>query len=295
MPQPAPVSLPALDDPDNYSVWREAKLAAQPASVDELVVEVRDPRRLTEAEHGAILERCRRANMAIYVGRTGDDPDKAIPRLLGERFGLHRLDHNPGADEDAITAITVQSDALHQGFIPYTDRSIAWHTDGYYNAPDRQINAFILHCVRPAAKGGMNGLLDPEIIYISLRDRDPAHIAALTHAEAMTIPANIVDGVEVRPASTGPVFSPGVHGRIHMRYTDRRRNIEWRDDPATGTAVAALRDLFAADDSPALYAMLEPGWGVICNNVLHSRSRFSDGEQQRLLYRARYYDRIGCT
>jgi hypothetical protein len=45
---------------------------------------------------------------------------------------------------------------------------------------------------------------------------------------------------------------------------------------------------------------LQPGWGLICNNVLHSRSRFSDGvepdpAQGRLLYRARYYDRIAGT
>jgi hypothetical protein len=302
MSQPSLKLPPALDDPSGYAAWREAKLAALPASVDELIVEVGDPRRLTDAEHGAIIERCRRANMAIYAGRTGDDPDKDIPRLLGERFGLHRLDHNPGADEDAITAITVQSDAFHQGFIPYTDRPIAWHTDGYYNAPNRQINAFILHCVRPAAEGGMNGLLDPDIVYIRLRDTNPAHIDALQHPEAMTIPPNTVDGIEVRPASTGPVFSSGLHGRMHMRYTDRRRNIEWRDDPATSAALAALRGLFKADDTPAFHARdfharafharLQPGWGVICNNVLHSRGRFSDGDQQRLLYRARYYDRI---
>jgi len=33
--------------------------------------------------------------------------------------------------------------------------------------------------------------------------------------------------------------------------------------------------------------------GLLCNNVLHDRSAFSDGpDQPRLLYRARYLDRI---
>ena len=144
----------SLDNHDAYAAWREAKLTNYPSAIDHLIVEVDDPRQLTDAEYGAILERCKRANMAIYIGRTGDDPDKDIPRLLGERFGLHRLDHNPGADDDAITAITIQSDALHRGYIPYTDRPIAWHTDGYYNAPERQIQGFILHCVHAAAEGG---------------------------------------------------------------------------------------------------------------------------------------------
>jgi len=287
----------SLENHDAYAAWREAKLARYPSAIEQLIVEVNDPRRLSDAEYGAVLERCERANMAIYVGRTGDDPDKDIPRLLGERFGLHRLDHNPGADDDAITAVKIQTDALHRGYIPYTDRPIAWHTDGYYNAPKRQINAFILHCVHAAAEGGDNGLIDPEMVYLRLRDRDPAHIRALMEAEAMSIPPNVVDGAELRPVSTGPVFSQGARGRLHMRYTDRRRNIDWYDDSATTAAVTALREVLEAEDMPVFRARLQPGWGVICNNVLHSRTRFTNGDRdsKRLFYRARYYDRIEGT
>ena len=294
---PRHVSPPSLKNHDAYAAWRDAKLANYPSAIEQLIVEVDDPRRLTDAEYGAILERCERANMAIYVGRTGDDPDKDIPRLLGERFGLHRLDHNPGADDDAITAIKIQSDALHRGYIPYTDRPIAWHTDGYYNAPERQIQAFILHCVHAAAEGGENGLIDPEMLYLRLRDRDPAHVRALSQADAMSIPPNVVDGAELRPVSIGPVFSQGARGHLHMRYTDRRRNIDWHDDPATAAAVTALREVLEAEDTPVFRARLQPGWGVICNNVLHSRTRFTDGDRSstRLFYRARYYDRIEHT
>ena len=282
----------ALDAEDAYRRWRERKLADYPASLDDLIVEVGDPRRPTDAEHRAILDRCRRANMAIYVGTTADDPDKDIPRLLAERCGLHTLDHNPGADADAITSIAIQADALHQGYIPYTDRPLAWHTDGYYNAPERRIRAFTLHCVRPAAEGGVNSLLDPEMLYLLLRDRDPAHIAALTRPDAMTIPPNVADGEELRGASTGPVFALD-NGRLTTRYTDRRRNIAWKDDPATTAAVSALREILADPATPVITARLEPGWGLICNNVLHTRTRFTDGDPPRLLYRGRYYERIG--
>ncbi|KAA6185265.1 TauD/TfdA family dioxygenase [Thiohalocapsa marina] len=294
MPSTAGQSPFSLDNHAAYEAWRAGKLAAQPDSLDDLLVEVDDPRRLTDAEFDALAERIRRANMVVYVGRTGDDPDKDIPRLLGARFGLHRLDHNPGADDDAITSITVQSDALRRGFIPYTDRPIAWHTDGYYNGADRQINAMVLHCVRPAAQGGSNGLIDHEMLYLKLRDQDPAHIRALMHPEAMTIPPNVVDGEELRPASTGPVFSLGPRGHLHMRYTDRRRNISWRDDADTTAAVGALRALLEDETLPRFEATLQPGWGLLCNNVLHRRGRFSDtdGERPRLLYRARYYDLI---
>ncbi len=39
---------------------------------------------------------------------------------------------------------------------------------------------------------------------------------------------------------------------------------------------------------------LEPGMGLLCNNVLHDRAAFTDDPTHppRLLYRARYLDRI---
>jgi hypothetical protein len=38
---------------------------------------------------------------------------------------------------------------------------------------------------------------------------------------------------------------------------------------------------------------LVPGMGLVCNNVLHDRAGFVDDPlQRRLLYRARYLDRI---
>jgi hypothetical protein len=284
-----------LDGEAAYRAWRLRKLEAHPTRIQELIVEVRDPVRLSEPEHAAILERCRRANMAIYAGPTSDDPDKEIVRSLGARLGLHRLDHNRGADEDAITSLEVKSDALHQGYIPYSDRPIAWHTDGYYNSPGHQIHGLLLHCVRPAARGGENELLDHEIAYILLRDRNPEYVRALMHPRAMTIPAHVVEGEELRPERAGPVFSVRSDGHLHMRYTDRKRNIRWRDDALTGEAVATLREILHGETLWHFRGRLESGWGLVCNNVLHTRTGFEDGERPRLLYRARYYDRICGT
>jgi hypothetical protein len=49
--------------------------------------------------------------------------------------------------------------------------------------------------------------------------------------------------------------------------------------------------------APFIYrGRLEPGMGLISTNVLHDRAAFADsGERQRLLYRARYYDRLPGT
>ncbi len=284
-----------LDRPDAYARWREARLAAAPTRIEDLIVEVGDPRRLTPAEHAALLDRCRRANMAIYVGASGDDPDKELVRGLGAQFGLHRLDHNAGADEDAITSLKVQSDAAHRDYIPYSNRPIAWHTDGYYNTPEHWIHGLLLHCVQPAASGGANALLDHEIAYILVRDRDPAFIRALSHPQAMTIPENRVDGALVRPEQAGPVFSVAGDGHLHMRYTDRKRNVVWRDDPLTTAALACLREVLYGQTPWHLEGLLQAGWGLISNNVLHTRTGFEDGAKPRLLYRARYYDRLSGT
>jgi len=286
-------ALLTLDKPDDYARWRDQKLAEAPKQLDELMVEIRDPPRLTVSERSAILERCRCANMALYVTALGEEPDKSIPRRIGEQLGLRQLDQNPGADEDAITSLSVRSDASHSSYIPYTNRPLAWHTDGYYNAPDRQINAFILHCVRPAEDGGSNGLIDPDLLYILLRELNPAHIRALIHPEVMTIPANTTDGAEQRPASVGPVFRRGPDDHLALRYTDRRRNVHWLEDVSTQAAVSALRRLLDDPKTPRFEARLEPGCGLVCNNVLHQRRGFTDSaDRPRLLYRARYYERI---
>jgi alpha-ketoglutarate-dependent taurine dioxygenase len=221
--------------------------------------------------------------------------DKVGVARLGASLGLHRLDGNLCADGDGISAIQVRDQGRHTGYIPYSNRRLSWHTDGYYNPPERRVRAWLLHCVRPAASGGENALLDPELAYIRLRDRDPALVAALMHPRAMTIPANREGGEEWRGEQSGPVFVVDAEsGHLHMRYTARKRNIAWRDDAATRAAVAALEALLE-DDPHVLRGRLEAGEGLVSNNVLHNRAGFEDDPASgrvRLLYRARYYDRI---
>ena len=284
-----------LGDDRAYRVWREAKLSAYPTRLQELVVEVNDPRHLTAAEREAIVSRCRRANMAIYASPCGHDEDKEILRALGTQLGLHRLDHNLNADEDAITPLRVADEGPRTTYIPYTNRAIDWHTDGYYNPLDQQVHGVMLHCVYAAREGGANALLDHEVAYIWLRDENPDYVRALMGSDVMTIPANADEGGEIRPERTGPVFIVRPDGRLHMRYTRRKRNIVWKADALVAAAVGWLAEVLAGDSPYIFRARLEPGWGLVCNNVLHTRTAFSDDPDarlRRLLYRGRYYDRI---
>ena len=286
-------------NPDNdtaYQAWRDRKLDNYPERVEDLIVEVKDPRQLTKTEHEVIHDTCRKTNMAIYVGATGNDPDKAIPRYLGKQFGLTELDYNMGADDDGVTSLKVVEDKWRKGYIPYTNRPIHWHTDGYYNLPERQIRGLLLHCVSAAASGGENALLDHEIAYIHLRDKNPEYIRALMAPNVMTIPPNNENGEQLRPARSGPVFSVLEDGNLHMRYTARTRSIEWSPDPLVHEAAAALAALLASDTRYIFRATLQSGQGLISNNVLHDRSGFDDTEEhKRQLYRLRYYQCITET
>lgn len=282
-----------VQDAAAYTAWHARKLEQAPRSAAELIVEVRDPRALSQTEHDELLARVRRCNMAIYASSL-HDANNAIPRELGRQFGLEHLDANWLADEDGISEIQVNNGEPRQSFIPYTNRPIKWHTDGYYNPPERTIRGMVLHCVRSAQQGGENRLLDHELAYLLLRDENPEHVRALMQPDAMTIPERVDETDGVRPEQPGPVFSMDpAAGSLHMRYTARTRSIVWKADAATRAAVAALEKLLAADSPYVLHARLEPGMGLLCNNVLHDRAAFTDDPAApRLLYRARYQDRI---
>jgi hypothetical protein len=114
-------------------------------------------------------------------------------------------------------------------------------------------------------------------------------------SDAMTIPARSEEGEVARGDQTGPVFSLGPDGRLHMRYTARTRSIAWKDDPSVHAATSALQQILESDIH-VLRLLMEPGMGIVCNNVLHDRAAFTDSDaRRRLVLRARYYEAISGT
>lgn len=284
-----------LEDNNTYWKWRDRKLQNCARNINDLVVEIDDPRQLTVSEHDAIMERCKKYNMSVYVSKLDDEEGTHIPRGIGSALGLEHLDHNRGAESDAVTALTVQDDAYHSAYIPYSNKAIHWHTDGYYNRLDLQNHALLLHCVRPAMSGGENAVIDNELVYILMREENPEFVFALMAEDAVLYPANIVDGVELRPNRQGPVWMESADGHLHMRYTMRKHNVKWKDDTTVMAAVSWLEKLLNGDSEHIFRSTLQSGWGLVSNNVLHDRSAFEDDKDpanKRLLYRARYYDRI---
>ncbi len=300
LPMPRHLPVPSPFDPGTdslYQSWRDAKLQDYPTNLGDLVVEIDDPRKLTQSEYDAILARCRKANMALYAGKTGADPDPEIPLSLARRFGLQDINKNWLADETGLTSLTVRDEGIRQHYIPYTNRAIHWHTDGYYNTADKQIHGLNLHVVQQAATGGENALMDHEIAYILLREKNPDYIRALMAPTVMTIPARIDEGGTVgRKEEPGPVFGITPAGDLHMRYTIRVNNVFWTDEPMAVEALTYLKEILQTP-SPYIYrGRLESGMGLVSNNVLHDRAAFTDdATHKRHYYRARYFDRLAGT
>lgn len=295
-----------LADEKSYARWRDWKLESYPRNLAEVRFDVGDMCAPTAAERSAIVAACTRCNMAVYrVPVRAETSGRQAATVLGEElrqfaaaFALGIVEDHRSAGEDGIVAIEVSDQAGKRAFIPYTTKALNWHTDGYYNAPEVPIRSMILHCARPARSGGENALLDPEIVYIRMRDASRAELAALMHPEAMTIPESIEEDGRVRPPSSGPVFMVGPgDNSLTMRYTARTRNIVWRDDSDTRAAVARLDRLLGHGEEPLILRYrLEAGEGLLSNNVLHTRTAFeNEDDAGRLLLRARYRQRIAGT
>ncbi len=274
----------------DYRQWRAWKRAHAPQTAADLLVDIphaADPAPAALARIATLLETC---NMAIYRFADDDGADRQRVRQLAARFGLTRLDHHLCSDPTGITALSCDPSGKRERYIPYTDKPINWHTDGYYNRPEEWIRGMVLHCVRPAVRGGENFLADPEMVYIHLRDENPAWIEALMDPEMLCIPPNTEEGGHA--PRCGPVFSVDEHGLLHMRFTIRKRNVIWKDTPLHREARDALLQLLENETVPTYHYRLKAGEGLICNNVLHGRKGFSDDPQaSRLMYRARYFDR----
>ncbi|MBF0195374.1 MAG: TauD/TfdA family dioxygenase [Magnetococcales bacterium] len=284
-----------LGDDKAYQVWRDAKLAGYPQSLAELLVEIQDPTSLTLNERIAILKVCAKSNMVVYaVQKPGTIKDNPLPALL-KQLGVTDIDYNLGASDSGLSKLS-PGGAAHGPFanyIPYRQAQIGWHTDGYYNPNDRQVQALALYCERSSHEGGENELLDHEIAYIKLRDENPEFIKTFMDPEVMTIPARMDGDKVARPDRTGPVFSVK-GGNLHMRYTARTISIKWKDSPEVKAANNALTRIMNTPSPYIIRGRLEHGLGLISNNVLHTRKAFKDLAEgpKRELYRLRCFDRV---
>lgn len=251
---------------------------------------INDYKNLQQAEIDAMQTELNKNNYVLYdVGSLEMEDSKDLIRKWGDLFDLGSLNKNLCADSDSITPIAVSEQKDRGMYIPYSNRAINWHTDGYYNLDSEKITGMVLHCISPADTGGSNKIINHQVIYDLMLDKNPAYIDILSQNDVMTIPANIKSGKIIRPERTGAVFSYTSSGRLHMRYTARKTNIKWHPDAVD--AIKYLNELLANPKKSKMeQVLLKSGQGLICYNILHTRDSFEDTNlTSRMILRGRYY------
>jgi hypothetical protein len=283
-----------LGNESAYLAWRQNKLEAREQLTPQPVFELNSAKCMSTSIQANVQRQIDAFNFCLFETSMGDFGKSEFIQL-NRQFGLCSLDSNLGADADKVTALrVVEASDQRAQYIPYTNRAMNWHTDGYYNNAARRVNAFALYCVSQAQRGGGNYLFDHEMMYLLIRDQSPDLLQALLQEDLMHIPANVQGTQVLRAGESGPVFSLQPDSCVlNMRYTSRPYNIVWKSDPQSQRALDLVREILLSG-SAMIEVHLQPGQGMICNNILHGRQAFQNDSQggSRLVYRARYHDAI---
>ncbi|MDG2394747.1 TauD/TfdA family dioxygenase [Candidatus Thioglobus sp.] len=282
-----------IDTIDKYQYWRDEKLAKSVSDIDNCTVEINKPEQLSTAEKDKLLTLCRYNNFAIFQTPQLQDYESKLVSF-NQQLNLVDFDQHLYVKNQGLARITPSEQKDQAEFIPYTDRAIGWHTDGYYNASEHRIRAFTLFCVNAAESGGENQWIDHQMVYLLLREENPDITKALTHPKAMSIPEHKVAGVVRRKTSTGPIFFiDEITEQLSMRYTQRKKNINLYNSTEIKQAVKKLDELLNTNSPYHFSHRMHSNQGIICNNILHKRSAFTDNQASpRLMLRGRYFNQI---
>ena len=298
-----------LNNADYYKCWRDEKLKNACTNLDGCLVEISHPFTLSVLEKSKISALCSQHNFALYkikniqhapqsvqMDKSGQSEQNAYfarsTIMINKQLGLKSYDKHLFAKSNGLAYISCSKDG--ENFIPYTNKSLNWHTDGYYNAPSKRIRSFSLFCASKADTGGENYWIDHELVYILLREENPNFTEALTHRSAMSIPKHQVGEKIKRPAARGSVFFIDEQtGKLMMRYTRRGRHVIWADIPFLNAAKIALEKILDSNTPYHFRYLMQQGEGFLCNNILHGRSAFLENKTtQRLILRGRYFESI---
>ena len=274
--------------------WRDAKLRGHPTRVEDLIVDVVDPRRLSQAERAALLQRCASANMAVYRSPV-TAADKELPRRLGFSSACSGSTATgwptKTASRDHRRAQPGDAGAAGPSSPTPTARSIGTRMATTTRAAAHPLDDPALRESRP--QGGENTLMDHEMAYIALRDANPALGARADGRRCDDHPgAHGRGGRGPRGAERAGVLGRPADGALHMRYTARTRSIVWKDDPATRAAAPSCSRCSTAT-LPYLFACRSGRHGHRGQQRAARPHRLCrPPSRPRLLYRARYLDRI---
>ena len=263
--------------------WAEEKEKNIPQNSDGILVNIHDINNVKTSEIAKIKETIYKHNSCIYSSKIALKSNTNLLKFV-ELVGMKTYDCNNIESNEISTITPLQNSKIN--YIPYTDKSLNWHTDGYYDK--KSIFSWLLHCVNPATQGGENYLLDHELVlreYL-LRNDDINNLMA---EDALTIPASKDTS---RPEISTYIFSfKNKYRRLHMRFSMRKDNIG--TSAKASPAVIKLKEIIENDCAKySLTYKLQKNEGIITNNILHGRKAFKDDKVKRKLLRIRSYERL---
>ena len=263
--------------------WAEEKEKNIPQNSDGILVNIHDINNVKTSEIAKIKETIYKYNSCIYSSKIALKSNTNLLKFV-ELVGMRTYDCNNIESNEISTITPLQNSKIN--YIPYTDKPLNWHTDGYYDK--KSIFSWLLHCVNPATQGGENYLLDHELVlreYL-LRNDDINNLMA---EDALTIPASKDTS---RPEISTYIFSfKNKYRRLHMRFSMRKDNIG--TSAKASPAIIKLREIIEGNCAKySLMYKLQKNEGIITNNILHGRKAFKDDKVKRKLLRIRSYERL---
>lgn len=242
-----------------------------------------------------LVELCERVQQDGYACYQWTTPSSGFDdilfrlRQLLSTLDLQQADDGVIKNESDLSLLQDKSGTAQGRFPPYQKSAMNWHTDGYYNAIDKTVRCFTLHCVEPATIGGELLLMDDTLLTLALHDDNPELLLLLAHPEAMTLPENRDAEGHDRPDRTVPVIQYSGDGHICTRFTTRTRNIHWRNTE-TKAAAEHTAQLIEQQQHWHTRVKLQRDQGIITRNLLHARTEFSDaaGQPKRQILRGRF-------
>ena len=266
-----------------FLTWAEEKERNIPHNIDGIIVNIHDINNVKISEIAKIKETINKCNSCIYSSKIALKSNTNLLKFV-ESVGMRTYDRNNIESNEISTITPLENNKIN--YIPYTDKSLNWHTDGYYDK--KSIFSWLLHCVHPATHGGENYLLDHEL---ALREYVLRHddINNLMSEDALTIPESKDTS---RSEISTYIFSiKNKYKKLHMRFSMRKDNIG--TSPKAGDAVTKLKQTIENDCAKySLTYKLQKNEGIITNNILHGRKAFKDDKVKRKLLRIRSYERL---
>ena len=263
--------------------WAAQKENNIPKNINEISVEIKDINRATKNEISKIKSTLDKFNSCLY--RSNRDLESNSCLLdFAKAVGMKTFDCNNIEANEISTISSIKNEKIQ--YIPYTNKALNWHTDGYYDK--KPLFSWLLHCINPADDGGENYLLDHELAmreYVLSYD----DIEVLMNKRAITIPES--QGSNRSELSTYIFSFDNDYEKLHMRFSMRKENIKMSDN--TFTAMSKLTDVIENNCSKySITYKLSKNEGILSNNILHGRNSFKDDKVQRKLLRIRSYERL---